>query len=242
MALDFEKHLRETQQLAQIGSWEWDVASDTLLWSDEHYRIFGLERTSFAPSFQGMLTCLHPEDMPHVQQIVNRSLQDRVPFACEYRVLRPDGTERVLYGRGAWQMSLAGAPSIMYGTTQDITDSKRSDEALLLANESVHELASHILEIQEIGRRLIAREPLDEIGEAPALAHDKTARALTSRQREVLLLIARGHSTKEIARRLNVSVKTVGSHRVQLMERLSINDVAGLVRYAIRTRLIDIGE
>jgi DNA-binding NarL/FixJ family response regulator len=61
---------------------------------------------------------------------------------------------------------------------------------------------------------------------------------LTSRQREVLKLVAGGKSTKEIAFVLNLSVKTVETHRAQIMERLGIRDVAGLVRYALRTGLV----
>jgi DNA-binding NarL/FixJ family response regulator len=61
---------------------------------------------------------------------------------------------------------------------------------------------------------------------------------LTTRQREVLQLIAEGHTTKEIARILDVSVKTAETHRTQLMERLDIHDIAGLVRYAIRVGLV----
>ncbi len=64
-------------------------------------------------------------------------------------------------------------------------------------------------------------------------------RALTSRQREILQLIAEGHSTREIASHLDLSVKTVESHRAALMARLDIHDVAGLVRYAIRSGLVD---
>ena len=62
---------------------------------------------------------------------------------------------------------------------------------------------------------------------------------LTPRQREILQLIAEGHSTKEIARILHVSVKTVETHRTQLMERLDIHGIAGLVRYAIRAGILD---
>ncbi len=65
---------------------------------------------------------------------------------------------------------------------------------------------------------------------------------LTPRQQEVLTLISRGHSTKDIARILNISVKTVETHRAQLMERLDIHDVAGLVRYAIRTGMVKLDE
>jgi len=63
---------------------------------------------------------------------------------------------------------------------------------------------------------------------------------LTARQREILSLIAEGKSTKQVALQLNISVKTVESHRTQIMERLNIHDVAGLVRYAIKTGLVRI--
>ena len=65
---------------------------------------------------------------------------------------------------------------------------------------------------------------------------------LTARQREILSLIAEGKSTKQVALQLNISVKTVESHRAQIMERLNIHDVAGLVRYAIRTGLVKIEQ
>ena len=69
-------------------------------------------------------------------------------------------------------------------------------------------------------------------------AEQPAADNLTPRQRQVLQLIAGGHSTKEIAYRLELSVKTVETHRAQLMERLEIRDIAGLVKYAIRSGLV----
>jgi DNA-binding NarL/FixJ family response regulator len=65
---------------------------------------------------------------------------------------------------------------------------------------------------------------------------------LTPRQREILQLIAEGHTTQEIANKLNISVKTAETHRMQLMERLDIHDIAGLVRYAIRVGLVSLDE
>jgi DNA-binding NarL/FixJ family response regulator len=61
---------------------------------------------------------------------------------------------------------------------------------------------------------------------------------LTSRQREILQLVAEGKSTKEVAQLLDLSVKTVETHRAQIMDRLGIRELAGLVRYAIRTGLV----
>jgi len=76
-----------------------------------------------------------------------------------------------------------------------------------------------------------------------SLGHrDRTAAALTPRQREVLILVTEGYSTKDIARSLEISVKTVETHRAQLMERLGIHDVASLVRYAIRTGIVKLGD
>jgi len=84
----------------------------------------------------------------------------------------------------------------------------------------------------------ISKTVIDEyvrrVGSAPA----SPAAVLTPRQREILQLLAEGHSTKQIAHGLGVSVKTVETHRAQLMDRLSIHDLAGLVRYAIRVGLV----
>lgn len=79
------------------------------------------------------------------------------------------------------------------------------------------------------------------VGEPKDVALPASER-LTPRQREILQLIAQGQTTKEIARGLNLSVKTVEMHRSQLMDRLDIHDVAGLVRYAIRTGLVSFDE
>jgi len=89
-----------------------------------------------------------------------------------------------------------------------------------------------------VSRHLIA-DYVRRVGQDPQLAESLShgLSLLTPRQREVLQLIAEGRTTREIARLLNISVKTVETHRAQLMERLDIHDVAGLVRYAIRAGL-----
>lgn len=77
--------------------------------------------------------------------------------------------------------------------------------------------------------------------ERPAPEHAQLAR-LTPRQREILQLLAEGASSRKMARTLNVSIKTIETHRAQLMERLDIHDVAGLVRFAIRAGLVRADE
>jgi DNA-binding NarL/FixJ family response regulator len=75
-------------------------------------------------------------------------------------------------------------------------------------------------------------------GPAAGGADGEAPDVLTSRQREILQLVAEGKSTKEVAQMLNLSIKTVETHRAQIMDRLGIRDLAGLVRYAIRTGLV----
>jgi DNA-binding NarL/FixJ family response regulator len=81
----------------------------------------------------------------------------------------------------------------------------------------------------------VSYEPAGQAGQTAPLD-------LTPRQQEVLTLVTQGYSTKDIARNLGISVKTVETHRAQLMERLGIHDVAGLVRYAIRTGLVRLDD
>ena len=80
----------------------------------------------------------------------------------------------------------------------------------------------------------------NRVATAKAAQEQEILERLTPRQRQILILIAEGKSTKEIASSLNISGKTVESHRAQLTERLDIHDVAGLVRFAIKTNLINV--
>lgn len=93
------------------------------------------------------------------------------------------------------------------------------------------------------GRTYVATQtaPNAEAAMAEEKFDERLLQRLTPRQREILVRMAEGQTTKQIARNLNISVKTVESHRSQLTERLNIHDIAGLVRFAIRTGLINIG-
>lgn len=92
------------------------------------------------------------------------------------------------------------------------------------------------------GKTYISRETQPEAPQLTAAEArgEMLLQKLTPRQREILVLIAEGKTTKQIAGSLNISVKTVESHRAQLMERLEIRDVAGLVRFAIKTGLVSV--
>lgn len=134
----------------------------------------------------------------------------------------------------------------MFANEEYVLRSLRAGAAgYLLKDSSVLELETALRSVADGGSYLspavsghVLAAYLGRIGQGGVPAEP----TLTPRQREVLQLIAEGHGTKEIAARLSLSAKTVETHRAQLMERLGIHDVAGLVRYAIRAGIVSADE
>ena len=165
-SFDFEKHLREIQKLTHVGSWEYDAVPGTIQWSDEHVEIFGIDRIGFEPTVSGMLARVHPEDVGRVSNMFSDAKDHHLPFSCVYRVVRPDGSERLVSACGTWDFDDAGGARRMYGTAQDITHLKQTEHALSSANHRVRVLATRVLQAQEVERMRIARELHDVIGQA----------------------------------------------------------------------------
>jgi diguanylate cyclase (GGDEF)-like protein/PAS domain S-box-containing protein len=116
-----ELQLAEAQRLAQVGSWEWEMSDDRVSWSDELYRVYGLVPGSLATR-ETLLEHAHPEDRGVVGAAIDRALEDGSSFDLDYRILRPDGAERILHGRGKVELGRRGAAARMVGTAQDVTD------------------------------------------------------------------------------------------------------------------------
>ena len=92
--------LAEAQAVARIGSWEWSIAPDTVTWSDELYRLFGLPPQSVPVTFESFLERVNAGDRERVRGIVERALGDGEPFAFDHRIDLPDGDARWLHARG----------------------------------------------------------------------------------------------------------------------------------------------
>ena len=133
--------LAEAQELAQIGSWEWEIGSDRVTWSDELYRLWGLEPQSVVLTYERYLESVHPADREQVRMLVERALESKVPFEFDHRVLLPDDTARWIHGGGRVITDEEGQPVRMVGTAQDITERKRVDEL----RDSILSAVSHEL-------------------------------------------------------------------------------------------------
>ena len=130
--------LSHAQAAAGIGSWEWDIAGDCITWSDETYRIFGVDPAAGPISYERYLELIHPDDRADVAAAVGWSLQTREPFALDHRIVRPDGSLHFLHGRGGIVTDASGRPVRMLGAVLDITSRKQAEEALRRANDRLN--------------------------------------------------------------------------------------------------------
>ncbi|OYY94558.1 MAG: hypothetical protein B7Y41_06940 [Hydrogenophilales bacterium 28-61-23] len=179
----------------------------------------------------GWLSAMHPEDAAAWPEQIGQAIASRQPFSVECRLRRRDGRYRWLHKTGQpYFDEKSGALLGFIGCCMDVTSHKQALDGLRQASEKHRSVLSNLK-----GAVVVIEDYLRT--EEPGRNHVRDVR-LTPRQREILHLIARGYATREIAVQLHVSVKTIESHRAQLMHRLDIHDVASLTRYAIRTGMV----
>lgn len=130
-----KQRLENAQRVAHVGDWVWDIANDRIDWSDEYFRILGLEPQSFKPDFARVLQHVHPEDRERIQRQAQLAVASGGSHLLNYRMLRPDGELRYIEGRGEFPVRAAGKSAADPGTP----DSH-------LASGTVHDVTDRILE------------------------------------------------------------------------------------------------
>jgi PAS domain S-box-containing protein len=160
-----ERQLAEAQHLAHVGSWNWDLQSNVLSWSDELYRIFGVDPQAHYPAYESFVReFVHAEDRALAEGAVERCLKTREPFSFYNRILRPDGEERVIHARGDIVSDEHGNPIRMFGTAQDVTERQQAEERLRATTEQLRALSASLQSAREEEATRIAREIHDELG------------------------------------------------------------------------------
>lgn len=215
-----QARLNEAEQIAQMGSWEWDIRANRITWSAGLFRLFGLDPQSFDPRYQESTERVFPEDRALVNQTIERTLAERSPFAMEYRALRADGRVRTMRSRGEVVVDDDGEPIRLIGVAQDITDAKLAEEALRTTSADLERRA---LELQKLAlqtapeRRVEPRAPL------------------TPRQLEILRMIAQGKTSAAIAQELVVTEGTVKWHVKQILAKTNASSRAEAVARVLGT-------
>ncbi len=125
-----EQQLAEAQRVAGLGSFEWDLATDSLAWSDELCRMLGFEPGGFAPDFAGFLTHVFAADRGTVEQRMRAAIDGSDLYELEYRIVRSSGEVVWIHARSEVVCDETGQPYLMRGTLIDINASKLTEEAL----------------------------------------------------------------------------------------------------------------
>jgi|GEM_PF-1351809 len=144
---DSEARLEEAQRIAHLGYWDRDVDTDHITWSDEAYRIFGLPPQERPITLSELQERIHPEDRELRARASTEAVREGPRYDLDYRVVRPSGEVRFVHSQGNVTRDESGRPRRMFGTVQDITERKRTQDSL---REAQAELA-HLARVATVG-------------------------------------------------------------------------------------------
>jgi PAS domain S-box-containing protein len=147
-----EARLNEAQRLAKVGSWELDLRTNHLFWTNEIYNLFELDKECFTASYEAFLDAIHPDDRESVNQMYLHSLQSREPYTIIHRLLMADGRIKWVEERGDTDFADDGTPIVSRGTVQDITERKLAEEELEQYREHLEEM------VQQRSEELVLRQ------------------------------------------------------------------------------------
>ncbi|MDI1480159.1 PAS domain S-box protein [Polyangium sp. y55x31] len=125
-----QERLARAQRIAQIGSWEWELETNELFWSDECYRLFGLTPAAGPMTYEAFLALVHPDDRANVDEAVRCALRGTSRYAIDHRIIAADGQPRIVHEECDVIRDEAGRPLRMCGTVRDVTDQRRAEMAL----------------------------------------------------------------------------------------------------------------
>ena len=125
-----EELLKSAEHIAHMGSWEMDLRTKEIIWSDELFRIMGYEPRSFTPEKGFVDRIFHPDDYQSLMATLQRSIKEKTPYKSVFRIVRPDGQIRVLEDQGEVRYDEGGIPVRMTGISIDVTERIEAEEAL----------------------------------------------------------------------------------------------------------------
>jgi signal transduction histidine kinase/ActR/RegA family two-component response regulator len=133
------KRVRAATTCAGVGIWDWDVASGDVLWDPIMFGLYGFADRAFTPTYQRWANCLHPDDREAAEQALAAAVRGDAPFDTEFRVIRPDGEERIIRAMATVARDADGAPRHVIGTNWDITEVRSLAAALEFEKEKLVE-------------------------------------------------------------------------------------------------------
>lgn len=149
-----EERLRSAVEVGRLGLWDWNVQTNRVHWSDEHFRMEGYRVGEVEPSYEAWAARLHPDDKEATEQALRHSMETHQEYGREFRVMHPDGSVRWLHGRGRFQYDDAGRPVRMIGAMIDTTQRREwEDRQKLLVAELQHRTRNLMSVVRALAER-----------------------------------------------------------------------------------------
>ena len=194
-----ENMLTRTEALANTGSWEWEVATDTVTWSDELFRLFQRDPAMGAPSFADHAQLYPPEDTTRLRHCVAAALTDAAPYEISLNAIRPNGEIRRCLAHGFPEKDATGKVHRLYGFVQDMTDRDRTlhelkqlahDQATILDNVPAYiyfkDTQNNIIRVSESVARVTGRPKSEIEGHHSLAVYPQTAESYYADDLEVI--------------------------------------------------------
>ncbi|WP_083386119.1 PAS domain-containing protein [Methylomonas sp. LWB] len=231
--------LEEAQRIGHIGSWDVDMINDVLIWSDEIFRIWEIDKTQFEATFAAFLATVHPEDRDKVTLAYNQAIIDKSVYQVEHRLLFPDGRVKHIHERGEPYFDEDGRPVRFIGTSLDITERKQAETELLSYKDRLEDTVR-----QRTSELLLARDAAEAANKAKSIFLANMSHELRTPMNAILgfsnIMRRDPHLTEHQRENLDI-VNRSGEHLLTL-----INDVLEVAkieagRLQLETTAFDLG-
>ena len=146
------ERLSLAQRTAGAGVWDWDIAKGALTWSDEFFRLFGLDPVTAVASFDTWRSVVHPDDLQRAEEVIMASIQDHAPLFNEYRIVLPTGAVRWIYAVGDTTFDADGNAQRMIGICIDASERKQAEAQI--------KFLAHHDQLTQLPNRFVATERL----------------------------------------------------------------------------------
>ncbi|MEX0966310.1 MAG: PAS domain-containing protein [Bacteroidia bacterium] len=182
-----QKQLIAAQHLANVGSWEWDMEKDQVVWSDELFQIFGLAPGT-PVDFSRYTSFLHPEDRERVEETIRVAITHQRPYRFHHRIINTRGEVRWLHSLGETVVDDKGKPTGLIGTAQDVTDLKNAEALIKDKNRELQQTNQSLEEFAHVTSHDL-KAPLRAISNLAQWLYDDNYTALGKEGQEHLKLI-----------------------------------------------------
>lgn len=224
------ENLTEAQRIGQMGSWELDIESGALTWSNEIYRIFEIYPDVFGASYDAFLNATHPDDRDAVNRAYTASVENHTPYSIDHRLLFADG--RIKHVRECCETHYDenGKPRHSHGTVQDITALKVSEQQLKDTQEKLRQLVLSREVIHEAERKHISWEMHEELGQLLVAAKMRISGMRTQLPKDNLAL---KEDSRAIVNLIDKSIKTIRDLVSDLRPTVLLHGIAPALEWLV---------